>query len=235
METVIIIGAMEMEIITLKEALPFNGETLCAGAKTYTGVYRDKKIMLLQCAPGKVNAAARTQAAIDLAGEEAVVINTGVAGALSDKLDAGDIVISKDLVQHDFDASAAGNAVGEIPGLLMTAFPADKGLINAAKTAAMAVLKNGKNCHIARIATGDQFIASKAKKDEIIKKFDAPYCVEMEGAAIAQVCYINNTPFVVIRGMSDKADESAESDFMTRARLIAGETAAITLKMLEIL
>jgi len=237
MQTVIIIGAMDMEIAALREKLPLNGETRCAGAKTYIGEFEGKKIMLLQCGPGKVHAAARTQAALDAAGASGVdgtcVINTGVAGALSDKLDIGDIVISKDLVQHDFDASAAGNAAGEIPGLLMTAFIADPALIKAAKEAALSIACNEKNCHIARIATGDQFIASKSDKERIIKNFDA-YCVEMEGAAIAQTCFINdNTPFVVIRGMSDKANEEAGYDFSERAKLIAERTSAIVMKMIE--
>ena len=135
------------------------------------------------------------------------VINTGVAGGLYEKLNVGDIVISSDVVQHDVDATGFGYKLGEIPRMETSEFCADKELIKLAKESCELVNPEIQ-CFVGRVATGDQFISSNEKKQWIIDNFGA-YCAEMEGGAMAQTAFLNKVPFVVIRAISDKADNSA--------------------------
>jgi adenosylhomocysteine nucleosidase len=174
------------------------------------GTMNDKELVVVRCGIGKVNAAVCTQILIDRF-EVDCIINTGVAGGLHPDINIGDIVISSDTVEHDMDASAVGNPRGEIPRMNKTYFEADEKLVAVAKAAAQN-LEGDHKVVIGRVASGDQFISSIKVKEDIYSTFTA-YCAEMEGAAIAHTCYLNQIPFVIIRAISDKADHSADVNF----------------------
>jgi adenosylhomocysteine nucleosidase len=155
------------------------------------------------------------------------VVNTGVAGSLCADLDIGDFVISRDAMYHDFDCHSLSNLypVGQVPGLAVHAFPADQKLIDCAYEAAQQVLAG--HARIGRVASGDQFICDKAIKEKIIENTGA-LCTEMEGAAISHAAWRNGIPFVVIRAISDKADDSAEMDYPTFEAIAAKRCATVT-------
>lgn len=141
------------------------------------------------------------------------VINTGIAGSLKAEIDIADIVISSDVLHHDMDATGFGYPLGQIPRMDTLSFKADDRLIELAKeSCAKAVTSVG--VHVGRVVSGDQFISDKAVKERISSEF-AGYCTEMEGAAIAQAAYLNKVPFVILRAISDKADDSATMDYPT--------------------
>ena len=156
-----------------------------------------------------------TQLLIDLY-EIDTVINTGVAGSLNNALDIGDIVLSSCAQQHDMDVSPLGDPVGIIPRMDTSIFPADESVVTLAK-AACEKANPDIRCHIGKIVSGDQFIASAEKKDYLIETFRGD-CAEMEGAAMAQTAYLNQVPFLIIRAISDKADNSGHMDYSVFAR-----------------
>ncbi len=205
-----IIGAMDEEIISLKRKMEVKEQKEIAGMTFYVGTVGEKEIVLVRCGIGKVNAAVCTQVLVDIFHAE-YIINTGVAGGLYPELNIGDIVISSDTVEHDMDASAVGNPRGEIPRMKKTYFEADQKLIEAAQKAAEK-LKGAGKVYVGRVASGDQFVCSMKVKEDIYSTFTA-YCAEMEGAAIAHTCFLNQVPFVIIRAISDKADQSADVNF----------------------
>ena len=208
-----IIGAMNIEIEGILAQMTNVTTTNAAGIDFHQGNLGDKAVVLARCGVGKVNAALCTQALLDRFPVKAI-INLGVAGAIDNTLNIKDVVISRHLVQHDFDITAAGDREpGEISDLGVE-LVADAALVAAAAAACKQVLsESGSKAYEAPIATGDQFVADKSVKQRISDIFGA-FCVEMEGGAIAQVCLLNNVPFVVIRAISDKADGSATQDFM---------------------
>lgn len=180
-----------------------------------TGKINNKNVVLTQCGVGKVNAARVTQILIDNYNLE-YIINVGTAGSLNNKIEIGDIVIGEKLIQHDFDVTAAGHEKGYISDLGKY-FYSDKKLIERVKTAIQSVDENF-NLFVGTIATGDVFIQDIKLKDKIKKEFK-PYCVEMEGAAIAQVCTLDKIPFIVIRGISDKPNGKNNIDFETYLKM----------------
>ena len=222
-----IIGAMDVEVATLKERM--ENTTVCthAGSAYVEGMLEGCPVVVVQCGVGKVNAALCAQILISVFGVTHL-INTGIAGSLDAQLDIGDLVISRDAIHHDFDLRFWGRPVGQVPGFDVTAFPADKALINAAYAAAEAV--NPGHTRIGRVASGDQFICSKEQKDKIISDTQA-VCAEMEGASIAHAAYRNGIPFVIIRAISDKADDSAEMDYPTFEALAAHRCADVTCRL----
>ena len=153
------------------------------------------------------------------------IVNTGIAGSLCNDLDIADLVISRDAIHHDFDLRFWGRPVGQVPGFDVTAFPADEKLIELAFDAAEAV--NPGHNKIGRVASGDQFICSREQKETIIANTQA-ICAEMEGASIAHAAYRNGVPFVILRAISDKADDSAEMDYPTFEALAAQRCAQVT-------
>ena len=205
-----IIGAMDEEVTSLKAAVENPENTSIAGMEFCRGKLDGVDVVIVQCGVGKVNAGICAHTLINLFGCTNI-INTGVAGSLDSQIDIGDIVVSTDAVQHDFTAEAVGFAKGEIPYTGLYAFPADEMMHKAAVEAAQAA---APEVHVfeGRVCSGDQFIASKAQKESIITDFGG-LCCEMEGGAIAQVCYLNNIPFVIIRAISDKADDSGEISY----------------------
>lgn len=206
MKKIGVIGAMEEEVSLLIGQMKNKKTKVMAGMEFHQGKLWDKEAVVVKSGIGKVNMGICTQILVDCYGVDAV-INTGVAGGLYEKLNVGDIVISSDVVQHDVDATGFGYKLGEIPRMETSEFCADKELIKLAKESCELVNPEIQ-CFVGRVATGDQFISSNEKKQWIIDNFGA-YCAEMEGGAMAQTAYLNKVPFVVIRAISDKADNSA--------------------------
>lgn len=227
-----IIGAMEEEVLALKEKLVIKEIRSIASLEFYIGTLSSKEVVLVRAGIGKVNAAICAQLLIDCFHVD-VIINTGVAGALSDELEIGDIVISSDAVQHDMDATGFGYDRGIIPRMEESFFKADKKMIHIAEKASE-VLSININVYTKRIVSGDQFISDPIAKKELVKLFDG-FCTEMEGAAIAQVCYVNKIPFVIIRSISDKADDSAEINFSKFTIMAAANSCKMIEKILEIM
>ena len=224
-----IIGAMEVEVASLKSAMEITYTKTVAGMEFCEGTLDGKAVVVVQCGMGKVNAGICAHTLINDFGVTRV-INTGVAGSLDNAIDIGDIVVSTDAVQHDYDVSPIGFARGEIPYTGLYAFPADKALRAMAVRAAEEVAPEIKVFE-GRVCSGDQFIASREQKETIIENFGGK-CCEMEGGAIAQACYLNGTPFVIIRAISDKADASEEVSFQEFEATAAMRCAAIVRYMI---
>ena len=222
-----IIGAMQVEVEILLGMLEDRKETSVAGSVFYEGKLEDLDVAIVQCGVGKVNAAICAQILCDCFGATHLV-NTGIAGSLDAKLDIGDLLVSKDAVYHDFDCVHFGYEMGRVPGMDVTAFPADENMIRLATEAAEAV--HPGHVTVGRVASGDLFVAEKNAKDRIIA-VTGGLCTEMEGAAIAQTAYRNGIPFVILRAISDKADNSAEMDYPTFERIAAHRCAQVTLNL----
>ncbi|RDY26338.1 5'-methylthioadenosine/adenosylhomocysteine nucleosidase [Romboutsia weinsteinii] len=225
-----IIGAMDEEVDILVELMDIKETVEKASLKFYEGTLEGKDIVLVRCGIGKVNSALCAQILISEFKVNAIV-NTGVAGALHDDLDVQDIVISTDAIQHDMDATVFGYKKGIVPRMENSTFVADEKLIQAAYDSSVAEAKSNKVVK-GRVVSGDIFISSKELKDELVKEFDA-YCGEMEGAAIAHVCTLNDVPFVIIRAMSDKADGSADVTYEEFVVEAAKNSKDIVLNMLK--
>ena len=219
-----IIGAMEIEVAILKSKLENAKVTKVGPMEFYEGRLAGLDVVIVMCGVGKVHAAMCTQVLCAMFGVTHIV-NTGVAGSLDAQLDICDVLVSTDAIQHDMDVTHLGYDVGKVPGLDVQAFPADEKLVRYAYDASEA-LRPG-HTRLGRVATGDQFVNSKALKEKIIAD-TAAQCTEMEGGAIAQVAYVNRVPFVILRAISDKADDSADMDYPTFEKLAAHNCAAVT-------
>ena len=224
-----IIGAMDEEVASLKEALTDAHVSTVAGMEFHEGKLDGEAVVVVKCSVGKVNAAACAQILIDAFNVDQI-INTGVAGSLDAEIDIGDVVVSTEAVQHDMDATPLGFARGEIPNSDVWVFPADEAMRRRAVQAVGAVAPE-IHAFEGRVCSGDQFIASREQKEAIVSEFGG-LCCEMEGAAIAQVCCLNETPFVIIRAISDKADDSEEMSYMEFEQVAAERCAAITRYMI---
>ncbi len=207
-----IIGAMDEEIAKLKEDMTEMQAEQRGGLSFLKGKLRDHEVVVVRSGIGKVNAGACTQTLIDRYNVDAV-INTGIAGSLDASINIGDIVLSEDAVQYDMDATAFGYALGEIPRVGTLAFRASERLIDIAEEENRHVNPD-IHTFIGRVCSGDLFVSDNEKKDWIKSRFQGS-CCEMEGAAIAQIAYQNQVPFLIIRAISDKADGSASVDYPT--------------------
>lgn len=219
-----IIGAMEQEIETLLGIMENKNETRRLGSTFYEGTLEGLDVVVVQCGIGKVNAAICTQLLCDCY-QVTHIVNTGIAGSLCADLDIGDLVVSQDAMYHDFDCVHFGYPYGKVPGMDTVSFPADDTLLAYAFSAAESI--NPGHTKLGRVASGDQFVASKEKKEQIIEATHG-LCTEMEGAAIAQTAYRNQIPFVILRAISDKADDSAEMDYPTFETIAAHRCAQVT-------
>jgi len=210
-----IIGAMDSEVAALVAAMSAKETQEYNNYKFYKGTLFGKEVVIVKCGIGKVNAAVCTQILLFKFNIDKV-INTGIAGAVGTGLKQYDFVASTNVVHHDVDVQIFGYKPGQVPGMPET-FAADEKLADAAVSAfnKSALAKEHKITK-GLVASGDQFIAGGEKKDFIVSTFK-PQCVEMEGASIAQVCYINKTPFAIIRCMSDCADDSASEEYSEEA------------------
>lgn len=226
-----IIGAMSIEIESLKKQMVNTIGTEKAGMTFYEGTFEGVPSVLVVCGVGKVNAAMCAQILCDCF-ETTHIINTGVAGSLCADLDIGDFVISTEAIYHDFTCRVLNPlyVVGQVPGLSVRSFPADVDLIERAYVAAENV--NAGHASKGVVASGDQFVCSKEQKAQIVADTGA-ICTEMEGAAIAHTAWRNGVPFVVIRAISDKADDSAEMDYPTFEAIAAKRSAELTTQMVR--
>ena len=207
-----IIGAMEEEVAELKKDMQIDETIEQAGMVFCKGSLGGKDVVIVRSGIGKVNAGICAQILVDRFGVD-TLINTGIAGSLDAQIDIGDMVISTDALHHDMDATGFGYAPGQIPRMDTLSFKADAKLIELAKESCAKVVPQ-IGVHVGRVVSGDQFIADKETKENISTLF-AGYCTEMEGAAIAQTAHLNEVPFVVLRAISDKADDSASMDYPT--------------------
>lgn len=228
--TIGIIGAMEEEVTNLRKSMSVVTTKNVIGLDYYVGMLEGSShnVVVVSSGIGKVNAALCAQVLVDLFAVDAI-INTGVAGAISGKLKIGDVVVSTDAMYHDFDTTACGDEPGIISRMGTSFFPADADLIDKAIQSAEEL---GLNAVAGRIATGDQFISNQERKDEIRNLF-SPLCCEMEGAAIAHAAYLNMIPFVIIRAISDNANENSDVNFETFFRDVAVKSAEIVKKVIE--
>ena len=227
-----IIGAMEQEVSQVVAAMTNVSVAEIAGMKFNKGKFCNKDVIVVKSGLGKVNAAICAEILVACFNVDKI-INTGIAGSLKNEINIGDVVLSTDALQHDVDATNFGYAKGVIPGMAVSTFIADEGLIKTAEEA----------CHKAcpdievfkgRVVSGDIFVSDKAVKNSIAETFHG-YCTEMEGAAIAQAAYLNKVPFLIIRAISDKADDSASMDYNEfEKKAIANSVKLLTAMMEEI-
>ena len=230
-----IIGAMDLEIkkLTTEE---MTSETIVekAGMKFHIGRLDNTDVVIVKSGVGKVNAAVCAQILIDCFGVTHL-INTGIAGSLDHNINIGDIVISEDAMYHDMDVTVFGYEPGVIPQMGtphgLKSFPADPALREAAaKACEEAVPEIG--IYRGRIVSGDQFVCTTQQKHYIVDTFHA-LCTEMEGAAIAHTAYLNEIPFVILRAISDKADEEADVSYETFEHHAADNCAKLVSRMVR--
>lgn len=205
-----IIGAMEEEVEILKEKMQDVEKLTKASMEFCRGKLGGKEVVVVRCGIGKVNAGICTQILSDVFLADSI-INTGIAGSLQNQINIGDIVVSDTAMQHDMDATGFGYKKGVIPRMECSEFPADRRLAALACEVCQEVNPDIQ-VHMGKVVTGDQFISDREIKNRILKEFSG-FCTEMEGAAIAQAAYLNGIPFVIIRAISDKADNSALMDY----------------------
>lgn len=204
-----IIGAMEEEISSLIDKMNTEKKEIKANMEFNYGSIMGKMVVVVTSGIGKVNAAICTQILIDDFGVDCI-INVGVAGGIRRDIYPGDVVIADTLVQHDVDTSVFGDKIGQIPRLDTFDFRCDKKLVERALESCTNIKEH--KSFVGTIVSGDQFIADKDKIMWLEKEFGALAC-EMEGASIAQVCYLNKIPFVVIRSVSDNANNGAHIEY----------------------
>lgn len=227
-----IIGAMDCEIDNFKNMIENLEEIEIANITYYKGKLCGKDIVLLKSGIGKVNAAIATTIAIEKFNVEKIIF-TGVAGSGNPDYDISDIIISKNLIEHDFDTSAldGDELTVLVKGYNDNYYPADNSLIEIAKTAAQKVITDNK-VYVDTIATGDQFVGDNNKVKQIHNKFKAG-AIEMEGASVAHAALMFKVPFVVIRSLSDKADSDAVADFPKFVAKAAENSKKIVIEMLN--
>lgn len=220
-----IIGALDEEVELLKNAMTVTKETKIYGSTFYSGVLEGKEVVVVCCSVGKINAALCASVIIRELNAD-VVVNVGIAGAMDKRLKVLDVVLSSEAVHHDGDPVLAKYYP------FQKEYTADKKLIELAERACENAVK-GHSHYTGRIATGDVFVEGGEVQESIRSRF-APLCVEMEGAAIAQACYMNEKPFLIIRTMSDNADDSATMTYDEFKPEAANQSANIIREMLKL-
>ncbi len=230
-----IIGAMEIEIDYLRSLMGENIRKTEAGSLLFMeGKIHGNDVVLVRSGIGKVNAALCAQRLILQFGCTNI-INTGIAGAMAHGLGVMDFVVSSDCVYHDMDATGFGYKVGQIPQMSVYSFEADKKMIENCKKAFSESEESKDHKMIeGRIATGDQFISDSAVKSKIAGDVNSS-CVEMEGAAIAHACYLNKIPFVILRCMSDMADDLSSNGYEFNEEIAAELSAKICEKAVKMI
>ena len=223
-----IIGAMKEEVDGICAMLENPSESEYLGITFFSGELFGKRVVVAKCGVGKVFASACASAMI-LMFSPSLIVNTGVGGGLKSGIRVLDTVVAETLCQHDMDTSPIGDPKGLISGINRIYFESDK---RAAEILRRAAEENGIVCHLGRIASGDQFVATAEQKKRIVEEFSADVC-EMEGAAIAQAAYIGKTPFAVIRAISDGADESSSMDYMKFLPISAEKSMKLVLSLVK--
>ena len=228
MNNIGIIAAMQEELGEILNIMNQISEKNIYDITFYEGKINESNIVVVKCGVGKVNAARTTQILIDRFNVK-YVINIGSAGALNPNLNIGDIVIGEKLIQHDFDITAFNHKKGYITDV-GDYISCDNNLIKKFKDAANTL--NNKEYKIISgiIASGDIFCTEIKMKEKIYSKFNAD-CVEMEGAAIAQVCYLDHVPFIVVRSISDSPNGNNAIVFDEFVKLASKRCASILKKL----
>lgn len=230
-----VIGAMEVENKIILDELKAQGDvkqTEAGGTIYYEGSIGSTKIVLARSGVGKVNAALCAQRMILQFGAD-FIINSGIAGAMGKGLGVLDVVVSSDALYHDMDASAWGYKVGQVPQMDIYSFEADKKMVADIQEIFPTLPEaKGHKLEVGRIASGDQFIADKDLKARIMKNTN-PLCVEMEGAAIAHACVLSGIPFVILRTLSDMADDKEETTYTFNEETAAHLSGAILLAIIK--
>lgn len=228
MKKIGVIGALAMEVRIIKEHLVIAGTDNFAGFTFITGSLNGKLIVLTVSGIGKVNAAICAQLMIDHYDVDCI-INTGIAGSLDAELRMCDVVISDDVTYHDVN-----------PEQMITCFPnretfyADQRLINYAIHACDLTRTENWNYKVGRVISGEQFISDERKKKQLAKHYHAQ-CVEMEGAAIAHVAYVNRVPFVVIRSISDTQDKNASAHYENFEKVSANISSNLVVQLIRLM
>lgn len=221
-----VIGAMEQEVELLRSALQNTTTETIANSEFTTGTYEGKDVVLLKSGIGKVNAAMSTTILLEKYQPD-VVINTGSAGGFDTNLKVGDIVISDEVRHHDVDVTAFGYEIGQMAGM-PAGYRSDEKLIEVAK---QAVTEVGEHPYaLGLICSGDVFMSNPVRVEAVRKDFPVMKAVEMEAAAVAQVCYQFGTPFVVIRALSDIAGQESNISFDEFLPIAAKHSTQIVLK-----
>ena len=229
-QPIAIIGAMDEEIEVFKSHLELRGEDQWHEFTFYLGKLWGREVVLVQSGVGKVFAAMITQHLIDAYQPESVIF-TGVAGGLNPDYKIGDVVVAKDTIQHDMDARAFGYGRGQVPGSSYKEFVCDKELVIRAM---QAKLEKNK-LHLGRILSGDQFISESHRPEfNYLREELAGDAVEMEGAAVGQVCVVNQLPFVVVRTISDQANGVAPQDFDKFLPEIVKNSVAVVKRIIDV-
>lgn len=225
-----IIGAMNEEVVELKAVMNNIKSKSIGNLEFFSGKLLGKDVILVEGGIGKVNAAICATLMINHFKVDKVLF-TGVAGGVNPDINIGDIVIGNDLIEHDFDSTAFGYELGQIPRMDTYIFKADQQLLDIAYN--VAEKKFGKSkVYVGRIVSGDEFVASLERIEWLRKTFKAD-CTEMEGAAVAHVCHVFNMPFLIIRAISDKANHDAKVDFPEFVKLAAKNSKAIIERILD--
>lgn len=227
-----IIGAMDVEVELLKGHLDRPRVTVVSGMEFCEGTLCGAPVVVVRCGVGGTNAAICAQTLVLRFGADRVV-NTGVAGSLSEDVDIADVVVSADVAHYDVDVQNLGYRPGEIPGMGIVGFPADARMRDAA-VAAVREAAPEAGVFVGRVASGDHFVRTQAERGCIVRDFGA-LCCEMEGADIAHACYVNHVPFVVVRAISDRANGDAAQDYPAFERSSALLCASVVERMVGML
>ena len=218
-----VIGAMEPEVKALIEKMRKPKRITVSGVEFCLGRLHGKRVVIARCGVGKVFAALCCEAMI-LNFSPKLIINTGVGGAVNESLKQGDVVIATSLVQHDMDTSPLGDPKGMISGIDVVYFNSDRRAVQILESLASSLeIPVSKGT----VATGDKFIAKAQDRAALRQGFNAD-CCEMEGAAIAHVSYVNTTPFVVVRAISDTAGGQAQEEYSTFLPKAAERSSTLT-------
>ena len=223
-----IIAAMNVEMDALRAQMEHTETEVISGIRFVRGELDGKEIVTAVCGIGKVFAALCAQTMI-LHYQPPAIINTGVAGMLTDQLDFGSVAVSSAVVQHDMDTSPLGDPIGLISGINKVEIPADKLLCGHISACAKVM---GIRTATGVIASGDQFVASAERQADIAGHFKAIAC-EMEGAAVGQVCYVNHVPFCVLRAISDSADGASHMDYPAFVQMASEQSVRLLRRFLS--
>lgn len=223
-----IIGAMDVEVNSLKSKVVNGTVTNIAGVDYVMGAIHNVMVCVAQCSPGKVNAALCAQAMIDKFAPD-MIINVGVGCSLSPSVVIKNIVIADDVCQYDIDITALGEPGGFINGLNVVKIPCDKTI---SELLARSAINCGEKIHRGTVASGDTFIAHTELKERIAADFGA-ICGEMEGGAIGHVCAANGVAFAVLRSISDGGDENSLMDYPTFKKIAASISTGVILDFID--
>lgn len=229
MSVIGLIGAMDEEVAVIKAWMTEVREQTIAGCEFYVGQFEGKDVVLLKSGIGKVNAAISTTLLLSQFKPD-YVINIGSAGGYDTDLSVGDVVISDEVLHHDVDVTAFGYVMGQVPNMPAT-FVAEAGLVQKAKNAVKAVTK--VQAKIGLIGTGDSFMSDPVRVESVRALFPALLAVEMEAAAVAQVCFKFETPFVVVRSLSDIAGKESSQSFEEYLSVAAENSSLMIQQMLK--